>query len=170
MKIKDLFPKGYKIEKAPGVEKQLAKLGLDDEYKPTFFEKIWWPVERKIDYIKNIPSEIKYFIQRGKNGYAENDVWSLDSYLSRVISQSIRDLAKISHGYPDNPFSKNQGFKNFGEWKKTLNKIVDGFEAGIRLREEFFELSKRHHLRKKLEHKNKKGWKLFQKYFMNLWD
>ena len=36
--------------------------------------------------------EIKWFIQRGKRGYAECDWWNLDSYISKVMIDGIEDI------------------------------------------------------------------------------
>lgn len=36
--------------------------------------------------------EIKWFIQRGKRGYADCDWWNLDSYMSKVMADAILTL------------------------------------------------------------------------------
>jgi hypothetical protein len=40
------------------------------------------------------------FLQRGRRGWADTDVWDLDGYIARVLSQSIAHLAETDHGYP----------------------------------------------------------------------
>ena len=44
--------------------------------------------------------EIKWFLQRGRRGWADRDTWSMDSYLERVIPGMLIRLANAAHGYP----------------------------------------------------------------------
>jgi hypothetical protein len=39
---------------------------------------------------------IKYFIQRGKRGYSDEDVWDFDNYLCSIIPPAIRELKRIT--------------------------------------------------------------------------
>ena len=45
--------------------------------------------------IRDIPSEIKYFIQRGRRGYSDRDIWGLDSYLVSIIYNGIKKLHDV---------------------------------------------------------------------------
>jgi hypothetical protein len=106
----------------------------------------------------HIYREIKSFIHRGLYGYANNDVWSLDYYLAKVISNSVRHLKEHLHGYPSGLTED--------EWDEILEKIIIGFEANIKLDDVEYNSA---------EHKEKLkafniGMKLFVKYFNNLWD
>lgn len=38
--------------------------------------------------------EARYFIQRGRRGWSDRDVWSLDHYLAKVIAGSVAHLQK----------------------------------------------------------------------------
>ena len=118
---------------------------LDKVLHPSMLEKV-----------KDFFREIKWFIQRGKRGYADCDVWDFDSYLSRVIANGVREL-KDGTGYPAD--------LSVRKWNTTLEKIAVGFEAQVKLpdfptRED----------EKKLLVKAKIGMELFQKYFKSLWD
>lgn len=42
---------------------------------------------------------IKWFIQRGRRGWSDRDVWSFDWYLARVIAEGIDHLIVTKHGY-----------------------------------------------------------------------
>lgn len=56
------------------------------------------------------------FIQRGKRGWSDEDVWSFDFYINRVAGEGLRELAKNTHGYPAD-------FKDMKEWQEYLNRI-----------------------------------------------
>lgn len=61
--------------------------------------------------------EFKSFIQRGKRGYADCDVWNFDNYLRDVLIGGLKHLADNTISYP--------GIKPFetpNKWKKYLIK------------------------------------------------
>jgi len=43
---------------------------------------------------------IKWFIQRGRRGWADCDVWWLHSHLERILAGALSELVNISHGHP----------------------------------------------------------------------
>jgi hypothetical protein len=112
----------------------------------------------------NIIKQIRYFIQRGKRGYSDCDLWGFDCYLSSVISKGLRQLSNQKESYP-------VFLKSVKQWGKILNKIADGIEAPNKSNEDIdlpFEEWKSN-----LENsykKQQKALKLFSKYFNNFWD
>lgn len=64
---------------------------------------------------------IKTFYQRGRRGWADNDVWSLDRYLSKVIAGSIAHLREHTNGHPCELTPE--------EWEEILLKIEWAFKA-----------------------------------------
>lgn len=42
--------------------------------------------------IRNIPREIKWFVQRGKHGIADCDWWSLDTYITDIAIKGIENI------------------------------------------------------------------------------
>jgi len=113
----------------------------------------WWHIYFW-NHIRYIPSNIKYFIQRGKRGYSDQDVWNFSDYLSDVISQGVRQLIKEQHGYPNNLTDK--------QWKSILRKIAKTFEL--------YEIGRRRQLTNKECEIFERGWELFKEYFESLWD
>lgn len=106
--------------------------------------------------------EIKWFIQRGKRGWSDSDVWSFDDYLSRVICQGIRKLRKSpwlgcpvgfllvgekgdDESVPVSAIKQltcgdscDKDDKRFEEWNQMLGRIASGFEVWIK-RDEWFD-------------------------------
>lgn len=146
--------------------KDLKKLNLDPksldleekEYEPSVLEEIHWFFERIFEKIKDIPREIKWFYQRGRYGYAENDLWNLDDYLLSWLPKAIREFRDNTQGYPN--------IKSFNEWKKILTKMANGLESGIEL---MWNTGTKRKM-EKLDKEFKEGMKLFHKHFFNLWD
>jgi len=136
------------------------------------------------NYIVMLPLNIKTFIQRGKRGYADSDVWGLDYYLSDVIEHAVRKLKRDSYSGPE-------GLTE-GQWIDILNEISYAFHLSKRISSNDLFLirnkKQREDWNRTLEKINKKhnrndrcltpheikafdkGWELFKQYFHNLWD
>ncbi|MHA1789187.1 MAG: hypothetical protein ACTSXT_08165 [Candidatus Helarchaeota archaeon] len=118
------------------------------------------------DFFKNM----KWFIQRGKRGWADCDVLDFDYYLSKIISEGINKL-------------KIDGYSLVDE--EELDVIIYAFQISQRIafcdviyvternRKKVEEMYKNVSFVKVLSkgecEKVRKGWNLFRKYFHNLW-
>jgi len=106
-------------------------------------------IYRLFEVIKNFPREVKYFIQRGRRGWSDKDLWSLDDYLAQVIGGSLKDLSSTIHGYPDSKF------KSFEEFQKHLVELSDAFNAYTTYEDkhadEFRDLQRKHGVRPMIE-------------------
>ena len=108
--------------------------------------------------------DIKMFIQRGKRGYSDSDLWSFDTYLSKVISKATIELKDKARGHPGGlceecmkPY-KEHDCNGFEKWQNILTTISEGF-AQDRFDFDNFD-----------EEKFDDAFDLFKKYFYNLWD
>jgi hypothetical protein len=118
--------------------------------------KIYWYVRRRIKWTLEWPGKkyhaIKWFMQRGKRGWADCDVWSLDYYLDGWMPDALRKLKKDKHGIPTNVFptgpeyTRKDGNPNKAatdiarkRWDKILSDIIAGFEASARVKQGLYE-------------------------------
>ena len=111
--------------------------------------------------------QLKYFIQRGLYGYADEDWWSIDYYLSGWMPTAIRQYKK-GMGHPGS-------LKTMNDWKKILETMARGFEAEKAIQDCVWFHPKKtkkdnDNRFKKLEKEYNDGMKLFIKYLPNLWD
>ena len=104
---------------------------------PWWKEKIYYPVYRFFVYKIN-PTiwwyKTKWFIQRGRRGYADCDVWILSDYLAKVTADSLRQLAAISHGWP----GEASDWPTFEGWADELRSVAEGLDhyiAGLHAKE-----------------------------------
>ena len=144
-----------------------------------FYYAIWRFFKLNVFYW---PKEIYWFIQRGKNGFAENDVWGFDQYLAKVIFGGMKQLQKNMQGAPTGLSEK--------QWNKILNEIQLGFNEYLnqynyiqeivdkiwpdeitedkkkiaKYRQEMYKLHKQ--INKNLS----RSFYLLETYFQNLWD
>jgi len=105
-------------------------------------------------------SKLKYFIQRGKRGYSDRDLWDFSSYLADMVSKGLRQLRKESLGYPIMLTEK--------EWNIILDKMIAGFRATIKM--DSLTIDNYWQKYPKLEKARNEGLKLFIQYFGDLWD
>ena len=143
------------------LDQMLADLEKERKEHPvkTFFEDIYYAFLRFCGKPKNIYREIKWFIQRGKRGFADCDVWGFDCYLSKVISEGCKNLKENKMGIPYG-LSKSDTDEDFQkgieQWDAILDKIIKTFKTdSITLYKMSPEEKKEY----------REGWKLFQKYF-----
>ncbi len=158
------------------MEKENKKHPVRAWLRPKFWQMVRFP--------EDVKRAIRTFIQRGKRGYASSDVWGLGYYLSDVISKSVGYLKDHNYGMPN-------GLTE-GQWVDILNEIRDTFDTAKGITDGKLYLIEnkkdRKRLEKCLEDNNKEyktydrclsdkeietyknGWKLFQKYFLDLWD
>lgn len=158
----------YKMEVLPEAGKSMAKLGLTDEfYKPSLLERVLWPIEKRLKAIKDFPREIKFFIQRGRRGYSDKDVWDLHSYLEKVIAGSLRHLVTHESMIASHPMGYKE-IKNHKDWKRVVKKIAKDIEEGS----QYDDLSKnwQDKTRKKKLEQFYDGLANLGKYWFNLWD
>ncbi len=60
-------------------------------------EFYWWL--RRLPTPRDWYYAVKWFIQRGRRGWADIDNWSMFSYLSDVMADMLKDLRESGHGY-----------------------------------------------------------------------
>ena len=148
---------------------------------------IRWLIYNLPDVPQDIYNNIKWFIQRGKRGYADCDIWDFDFYLSKIISKGIKDLKSQIYGVSNDFISKDGKNIYLNKWKTVLDEIIWTFEASIKIIDakwiylnskernkktmvKFINQFKYHIMTKEECNRYRKGWNLFRKYYHNLWN
>ncbi len=118
----------------------------------------FWAVYRfcrfKLPYLHK---NIIYFFQRGFRGWADCDTWSLDTYLDKVIRDSVEYLRVNKHGYPMDLTEE--------KWDDILHRISFLADRHLGMIEMDFEYTK-----KEYDETTKELFELLSKYWVNLWD
>jgi hypothetical protein len=132
---------------------------LTDKYRPWWHVATlhlhWWLQAHgpSVQY-----RNIRCFWQRGKQGFSYRDVWNLDTYLARVIRDSIGQLQDASHGHPASLTAD--------EWDEVLTDIRDGMQAHLDIEQDPGQFDKRAVLVAKRDH----AFFLLRNHFDSLWD
>lgn len=154
-----------------------------------------WVFHRIKNFLTNIPKKIKFFYQRGKRGYSDQDVWSMDWWFFSVVIPMLKQLRDTKQGYPSE-------FKTPEEWDRELDTMIHYFieatEEGCSEKNEYEEqynkrwwdsfdkkgmayviddselrdkyLQRSYEIDEYREDMKNKGFEMFSKYFWNLWD
>jgi hypothetical protein len=127
------------------------------------------------EYVGDLYRQLKWFYQRGKRGYAENSVWSIDWYLCSWMGNALRELAENVHGVPGmdvgrhDPLSQNPNdweFLTLDEWRATILYIAETFDLGHKIQDYDVPGEGMEAAMKRFQH----GMRMFTEYFFNLWD
>jgi len=119
--------------------------------------------------------DIKYFWQRGRRGWADSDVWSLDSYLIEIIIPALKQLKENHVGCPGELWDEKATNNECHKWQEILEEMIRGFKACQEMDKALWikgNFTKEPDIKRldALEAKYKRGMELFCKYFRNLWD
>lgn len=135
--------------------------------RATFFGKIKWFfydvkcwIRRTWTWFCDIPRETKWFIQRGRRGWSDRDVWCMHCHLTEIIVGMTEHLRKhgSGYGYLDMPFeidgsvseiqAKTRALiepttypgedKIIGDWNAMLKTIEDAHRLMLRLDDDLY--------------------------------
>lgn len=118
-------------------------------------------------YFEDLYYQAKWFVQRGRRGYSDRDVWGWCDHHSRIMVGVLISLRKTTHGYPIG--------MSPARWDKKLRVMQDGFQAAIDEEEDltsYKKLPRKAHLSLVFSRRRKLmlGLKYFRTYYYNLWD
>lgn len=106
---------------------------------PWNYGELYYWFKAAARYIRHLPREFGFFLERGWYGISWRDCWSLDSHLSTVLPWAVRSLdhERNPRATGGTPWMANIGFSPESEdgqevvarWRETLETIARGFEA-----------------------------------------
>jgi len=124
--------------------------------------------------IEMVLNKVKWFVQRGRRGWADCDLWNMDNHLGKVISEMLKELKRIQHGYP--------AYLEEEEWDEILDSMIKGFELVSDMGNDFIDISFvnsesvkswfKDNYQREIENDKilKRSLKLFAEHFLNLSD
>ncbi len=104
--------------------------------------------------IRNFFNNIGWFIQRGRRGWADCDVWWLNTHLAGIIVGALTRQRRYGRSYPG-----CVGARTEEEWDDILDRMMRGFAKVADDYDEAFESP---------EYKD--AMELFAEWFPALWD
>ena len=131
--------------------------------------------------IRELPSCAKFFIQRGRRGWSDQDAWSIDYWLVDNLIPMLKRIRYDRTGTPMTFYRKKDGVDKDGNptdrasrlaerrWDDMLDKIIYGLKCAKALQEldyDYKDKNKTKLLNKRVE----KTFTLIGKHLFTLWD
>ena len=139
------------------------------------------PFHTFINTIKNSPSEVKWFYQRGSRGWSDRSAWSIDIWLVDNLIPMLERLKKEKPGTPLSMFKKKDGVDKGGiptdeasvlaeqRWDNVLNEILYGLKCAKKIQDLDYDYKDKE-LSKQLTKSSRRSFELIGKHLFNLWD
>lgn len=105
--------------------------------------------------IRNCKNNVKYALQRGKNGYDEVSMWNIDTWFLITLTSMLDNLIPNLQSYPSDITED--------EWKSYLLKMNNHFKQTLELLETGED-------NRRLQQEFDLGIKMFKERFFDLWD
>lgn len=83
--------------------------------------------------IHDIRQNIKFFIQRGRKGYCEKDLWEINTWFSQTVSRMMKEFSKKNLAYPEMSDSICPGYNEMSEEEKYRKWTELTYQIGILL-------------------------------------
>ena len=126
---------------------------------------VYWNVTHPMDAAKQVKRSVDYFIQRGRRGFSDRDLWSMDLYFARVLAEAVGEFRKNTHGYPAY-FESSVPGEGEQEWDAILLRIQEGFQFYVANSDGFDSLVADSESEKRF----KEAWDLMGEHYASLWD
>jgi hypothetical protein len=137
------------------------------------WESIYFPIYRFFVKIFDIRRDTRWFIQRGKRGYSDCDLWNFGEYLLKILKEGTGKLKDNHMGHPYN-MTDNKWTEILGEMEKGFDKglmISDGMEEMVNEEGKFEKY--RNYTDKEISQFKKEysqAMSLLKKHIFSLWD
>jgi hypothetical protein len=92
-------------------------------------KKVWMQLRWKVGQpARRFPRRVVWFIQRGRRGWADCDLWNMDTHIARLNVEMLTELRRIAHGYPAG-LEATHGDAGFEEWCRLLGEMIETWQA-----------------------------------------
>lgn len=149
------------------------------------FVSVYYALRRFFYEIPDLPrygyKKIRRGVQRAYRGWANEDTWALDHYLSKVIKESLIHLKKNKMGYPATASTGKEEYDyDEARWNDILDEMIYAFDLNEQIangyREQYYpqikasERKEMNCLTLKEDIRRRKGMLKFVQYYFSLWD
>ena len=137
----------------------------DEENEKWYNKYFVIPFHTFINTIKNFPSEIKWFYQRGSRGWSDRSAWSIDTWLVNNLIPMLERLKRDKHGNP----TDNADWLAAQRWNNVLNEIIYGLKCAKKIDDSDYNYRDKE-LTKRLTKSSQRSFELIGKHLFSLWD
>lgn len=81
-------------------------------------QSFYYKCYRGVRNVRHAPYEVKYFVQRGRRGWSDQDLWNVDVFLVDMLVGALEQYKKESFGHPADTTEE--------DWETTIDEIIWG--------------------------------------------
>ena len=153
----------------------------DEENEKWYNKYFVIPFNTVIHTIKDFPSEVKWFYQRGSRGWSDRSAWAIDAWLVNNLIPMLERLKRDRHGTPMSMFRKKDGVSKNGiptnnadwlaaqRWDNVLSEIIYGLKCAKKIHDSDYNYGNKD-LTKRLTKSSQRSFELIGKHLFSLWD
>jgi hypothetical protein len=139
------------------------------------------PFQTFIHAIKDFPSKVKWFYQRGSRGWSDRSAWSIDTWLVDNLTPMLERLKRDKHSTPASMYRKKDGVCKDGNptddahrlaeqrWVNILDEILYGLRCAKKIQDLDYNYDDEE-LTKRLYKSSKHSFELIGKHLFSLWN
>ena len=68
--------------------------------------------------LHNVRQNIKFFIQRGRKGYCDKDLWEMNTWFAQTVSRMMKEFSKENISYPEKSDTICPGYNEMSDKEK----------------------------------------------------
>ena len=133
------------------------KVKYGPEFEKSLKRVLWFERTRHFNP-KEYYRQIKWFIQRGRRGYSDQDLWGAYHHIASTVDAFVDYNLRYGHGYPVNLTNKS--------WNKILKEIQWYMREVSETTDTPYEVYSTEKYKQRCEKANA----LFAQYWQHLWD
>ena len=144
---------------------------------------ITWPIGTAYRWLREWPYRIKYYMQRGRRCWSDQDAWAIDYWLVSGLIPMVERLKKEKLGVPTSMYKDEDEDSvnavsvptDFADvlaeqrWDNILGEIIYGLKCAKKLQDMDYDYEDKK-LTKRLTKSAQKSFTLIGKHLFNLWD
>jgi hypothetical protein len=142
---------------------------------------ITWPIGSAYRWLMEWPYRIKYYMQRGRRCWSDQDAWAIDYWLVRGLIPMLERLKAEGIGVPSSMYRDDEGYgvdstvTNEADllaeqrWTNILGEILYGLKCAKMLQDMDYDYNDKE-LSKRLTKSSQRSIEMIGKHLFNLWD
>lgn len=143
-----------------------------------YVKYITWPIGTAYRWLREWPYRIKYYRQRGRRCWSDQDAWAIDYWLVNGLIPMLERLKREKLGVPSSMIKES--IREAGadsevdilaeqRWDNILGEILYGLKCAEKLQDMDYDYEDKK-LTKRLTKSSQRSLKLIGKHLFNLWD
>ena len=136
-----------------------------------YVKYIRWPIGTAYRWLREWPCRIKYYRQRGRRCWSDQDAWAIDYWLVNGLIPMVERLRNEKLGVPSSMYKDDDDGDVLAEqrWDNVLGEIIYGLKCAKKLQDIDYDYED-DELPKRLIKSSQRSLELIGEHLFSLWD